>query len=108
MEFDQIVQRAMAIRRQYAAWEHQQHERSWTDEEIALGLVGDVGDLMKLIQAKNGVRAIRDADAKLAHELADCLWSVIVLSQLYGVDLESEFLRTMDDLEAHLQQSSKG
>ena len=107
MEFHDIIQRAMDIRRQYADWERQQHGRSWTDEEIALGFVGDVGDLMKLIQAQNGIRSIPDVDAKLAHELADCLWSVIVLSQTYGIDLENEFLRVMDDLESTLQQSSR-
>jgi NTP pyrophosphatase (non-canonical NTP hydrolase) len=66
------------------------------------GFVGDVGDLMKLVMAKAGARPIADVDRRLAHELSDCLWSVLVLAQLYNVDLEREFLRTMDTLEAKL------
>lgn len=66
------------------------------------GFVGDVGDLMKLVMAKSGVRRVDDIDKKLAHELADCLWSVLVLSQLYGVNLETAFLQTMDELEQAL------
>jgi NTP pyrophosphatase (non-canonical NTP hydrolase) len=41
--------------------------------------------------AQKGVRTVIDADQKLAHELSDCLWSIIVLSQLYNIDLESAF-----------------
>ncbi|GAA2389190.1 hypothetical protein Cme02nite_71130 [Catellatospora methionotrophica] len=31
----------------------------------------------------------------LAHELADCLWSVLVLAHRYDFDLAAEFDRTM-------------
>jgi len=48
---------------------------------------------------KPGARPIADVDRKLAHELSDCLWSVLVLAKLYGCDLEKEFLKTMDELE---------
>lgn len=67
-----------------------------------LGFVGDVGDLSKLVHAKNGVRAMADSetdlDAKLAHELADCLWSVLTLADCYGVDLDQAFDSTMAGL----------
>jgi NTP pyrophosphatase (non-canonical NTP hydrolase) len=65
--------------------------KAWTRDEIMQGFVGDVGDLMKLTMARNGVRPIADVDRKLGHELADCLWSVLVLAELHGVDLEQEF-----------------
>jgi NTP pyrophosphatase (non-canonical NTP hydrolase) len=90
------------VREQYAALERSRHGRAWTDEEIARGFVGDVGDLAKLVLARNGVRHIPDAEAKLAHELADCLWSVLVLSSAYDIDLERAYLHTMDEIEAHI------
>ena len=98
MEFKALSERAWEIRRLYERLETQRHGRAWTREEVALGFMGDVGDLMKLIQAKEGVRAIADLDAKLAHELADCLWSVMTLARLYEVDLETAFTSTMDEL----------
>jgi NTP pyrophosphatase (non-canonical NTP hydrolase) len=67
-----------------------------------MGLVGDVGDLIKLVMAHKGVRSIPGAEQKLAHELADCLWSVLVLSEMYKVDLENAFMQTMDELEHHI------
>ncbi|MBX3086085.1 MAG: nucleotide pyrophosphohydrolase [Anaerolineae bacterium] len=101
-----MAARATEIRARYAEMETARHGRSWTDEEIALGFMGDVGDLMKLIQAKNGVRAIDDVDHKLAHELADCLWSVMTLAHAYQIDLERAFLSTMDEIEQHLNGST--
>lgn len=77
--------------------------KRWTREQVAEGFVGDVGDLMKLVLAKSGVRAIEDADMKLAHELSDCLWSVIVLANEYGIDLEETFLKTMNELEKKIE-----
>jgi MazG nucleotide pyrophosphohydrolase domain len=37
----------------------------------------------------------RDA---LAHDLADCLWSVLVLANVYEIDIAREFLQTMCQL----------
>jgi NTP pyrophosphatase (non-canonical NTP hydrolase) len=103
MTLRELAQRAAEIREQYANLERARHGRAWTREEIALGFVGDVGDLMKLVTALEGVRDIPDARAKLAHELADCLWCILVLSQMYDVDLEQTFLQTMDELERSIQ-----
>ena len=107
MEFRNLVERAMDIRQRYAELEQVKHGRAWTKEEIAMGFVGDVGDLAKLVMAHSGVRDIPDAEAKLAHELADCLWSILVLAHLYDVDLEHEFLQTMDKLESHITSQSE-
>lgn len=106
MEFQKLMQRAIEIRKQYEAKEKQLYGSSWTNEEIALGFVGDVGDLAKLIVAVGGKRNITDSNAKLKHELADCLWSVIVLANVHGVDLENSFIDTMDELENNLSGNS--
>ena len=72
------------------------------------GFVGDVGDLMKLVMAKNGLRTVDDVDQKLRHELADCLWSVLTLAKLYEVNLEQEFLTTMAEIETKLIHPATG
>lgn len=102
MEFKALSYRATVIRQYYSQLEQKRYGRSWTDEEIALGFVGDVGDLAKLVMAHNGIRNIAEANSKMAHELADCLWSIMILSQCYGIDLEQTFLQTMDDLEKEI------
>ena len=77
--------------------------RAWDPDEFMMGFVGDVGDLAKLVMAVDGRREIPGARDKLGHELADCLWSVLVLAQRYGVDLEEEFVRMTAGVERHLE-----
>ena len=105
MEFQQLMERAIEIRKQYEVQEKQHYGSAWNSEEIALGFVGDVGDLSKLIVAENGKRNIPNSREKLAHELSDCLWSVIVLSHIHNIDLESSFTNSMHELEQHLAEN---
>ncbi len=102
MDLSQLTERAMQVRQRFAEMELAVNGRPWTREELMQGFVGDVGDLMKLVMAKSGARPTDDVDRKLAHELSDCLWSVLVLAKLYDVDLEKAFLATMADIEAKL------
>ena len=102
MDFQQMQARARAVRALYAEVEAAEYGRSWTTEEIMLGFLGDVGDLAKLVQGKAGVRPSENLDEALAHELADCLWSVLTLADAYDVDLAASFTSTMDELEESL------
>jgi len=105
MDFQNILHRAIQIREQYAALELKNYGRTWSREEVLLGFVGDVGDFAKLALVESGVREIPDAKQKLAHELADCLWSLLVLSHLYNINLEEAFLQTMDELQEHIKSN---
>lgn len=67
------------------------------------GFVGDVEDLSKIVMAKSGYRAMDDIDEQLKHELADCLWSILVLADYYNIDLETQFIASMNDLEARVE-----
>jgi len=69
-----------------------------------MGFVGDAGDLMKLVKARSRVRKIPDVESQLAHELAEGLWSLLVLSQMCGTVLEHACLQTRDDLEQCLAE----
>ena len=97
-----LTTEAMALRSRFDAAALASGRRPWTRDEVMSGFVGDVGDLMKLVMAKNGVRPIADIDRKLGHELADCLWSVLVLAKLHDVDLEREFTRMIAEAAAQL------
>ena len=78
------------------------HGRVWTRAETMMGFVGDVGDLAKLVMAAEGARSDVGSREELEHELADCLWAVLVLARRYEVDLDAVFARSMDELEARL------
>lgn len=102
MDFQNIIDRALAIRKLYEEKEKQPYGSAWTREEIALGFVGDVGDLAKLVMAEDGKREIENSKEKLEHEISDCLRSLIVLAKLHDVDLEESFSETMEKLKNHL------
>lgn len=102
MELKQLIQKAVEIREKYKELELKKYGKQRTNGQIAQGFVGDVGDLMKLVMTKEGIRDIENVDEKLGHELADCLYSVFVLANNYGVDLEKSFLKTMDELETRI------
>lgn len=90
-----LMQQAEIIRLKYQELNAKQGKTTWGVRDYAMGFVGDVGDLQKLIMAKENLRDIPDVDGKLAHELADCLWSILVIADYYGLDLEEEFTTTM-------------
>jgi NTP pyrophosphatase (non-canonical NTP hydrolase) len=102
MNFSDLEKSALQLNDLYEQLEAKRYGRIWSTEELALGFVGDVGDLAKLIQAHAGVRDIDDCHAKLGHELSDCLWSIIVLANKCGVDLEAEFVRNTKELATYV------
>jgi NTP pyrophosphatase (non-canonical NTP hydrolase) len=102
MKLSELEESALQLNELYEQLEIKRYGRVWTTEELALGFVGDVGDLAKLIQANAGIRTIDDCKAKLGHELSDCLWSIIVLANKCGINLEAEFVRHTRELTEHV------
>jgi NTP pyrophosphatase (non-canonical NTP hydrolase) len=102
MNIRELTKRAKEIRAAYKIQEEAGGE-VWTAYDIMMGLVGDIGDLSKLVAAREGLRRM-DAgqEGDLGHELADCLWSILILADEFGIDLDAEFRRTMDGIESKL------
>src|SRR5690606_17934956 len=65
MKYKDLEESALKLNGLYEELEIKLYGRVWTTEEIALGFVGDVGDLAKLIQANAGIRKIDDFKSKL-------------------------------------------
>jgi NTP pyrophosphatase (non-canonical NTP hydrolase) len=99
MDLIELQRRALNIRAKYAELEKHQGNQEWSNRDLVQGFVGDVGDLVKLTMAKDGLRDIPDVDKKLQHELSDCLWSILVIAKKYNVDIEKSFFETMNELE---------
>ena len=99
-----LQSRAQEIRDKYNQLNADHGHEAWDGRAYAMGFVGDVGDLLKLVMAKANLRDSKkgDVDVALEHELADCLWSLCVLANYYKIDLEKSFLKTMDELDARI------
>lgn len=101
MTYEDLLKRAVEVRKKYDEL-NAKRGVVWNEQNLMSGFVGDVGDLSKIIMAKHGLRGMDDVDAKLSHELADCLWSVLVLADKYGIDLATEFSKTMGALDKRI------
>ena len=100
-----LTQHALKVRDSYRALNEADGHKAWETADYMAGFVGDVGDLSKLVMAKSGLRrGVLDVDSALAHELSDCLWSVLVIADELGIDLEQSFLKTMNDLEQKIEK----
>lgn len=106
MNFQDIISRAVEVRNKYDEL-NSSRGVTWNEQNLMSGFVGDVGDLSKIIMAKHGLRTMDDIDTKLTHELADCLWSVLVLADKYKIDIASEFMKTMDSLDSRIDSQGK-
>ncbi|SNY29341.1 NTP pyrophosphatase, house-cleaning of non-canonical NTPs [Paractinoplanes atraurantiacus] len=100
-----MQERALAIAALYDRHNLAAGRGTWGPEQFMTGFVGDVGDLAKLVMAAEGRRGDQEGDVRdnLGHELADCLWSVLVLARHYDVDLVTEFQRMTDGIERYLE-----
>lgn len=107
MELQKIIHRAMDLRRQYEIKETELYGSPHTSADIAQGFAGDVNNLVKLIEAEQGQRVIANSKEKLEAQLAHCLWSVVVLSEMHRVNLETAFMEAMDRLENHLLETQE-
>ena len=105
MTYEELMKAAMRVREKYNVLNARDNGAAWDGDKLMAGFVGDVGDLSKIIMAKNGHRSMDDVDEKLKHELSDCLWSVLVLANYYDVDLKGQFVKSMNDLEARVDSA---
>ncbi len=98
MTITQMQNEAESIQKLYAKLNKKNKQPEWTGKDFAMGFAGDFGDLLKLTMAKENVRIIDDFDKKMEHEIADCLWSILVLSKYYNIDIEKAFNTLTRDL----------
>lgn len=91
-----LEQRAMEIRRRYDQLEKRRDRQPWNAAKLTRGFKKDVSDLLTIVEQDLIDRR------KLSHELADCLWSVLVIARKLDVDLERAFWTTMGELDNRL------
>jgi NTP pyrophosphatase (non-canonical NTP hydrolase) len=106
--FSDLTQKALAVRDHYDELQVVDGHKKWGAQDRAMGFVGDVGDLAKLVMAKQQLRrGPVNLDEELAHELSDCLWSVMVLANELGIDLEHAFVKSMEELHIRIEEEKK-
>ena len=103
-QFSELIELSVKVRNHYRDLQKIDGQKQWGASERMSGFVGDVGALSKLVMVKEGLRrGPENIDEELAHELADNLWSIIVIADELGIDLEAAFVRSMDALHERIE-----
>lgn len=98
MELGELTKMARQVGVAYEIHNEIEGRCGWTVEQYVAGFVGDVGDLSKLVMAKCGYREANDVDKRIAHELSDCLWSILIIADKLQLDLASIYEENMSAL----------
>jgi NTP pyrophosphatase (non-canonical NTP hydrolase) len=95
-----LEQRAMEIRRKYDQMERGRNRQPWNAIKLTRGFKKDVSELMTIVEQDMVDRK------KLSHELADCLWSILVIARKLDVDIERAFWTTMGELDQKFEDGT--
>ncbi len=104
MTLKQLTEKTKRIKRAYDSMRRKDGEKAWMSYDYAEALVGDVGDLMKLMVRKRRKGASKALERDIAKELSDCLYMLIALSQELNIDLEKEYKVNLEFLEQQLNE----
>lgn len=104
MNIEELTQKMLYVKKLYTNFENKKLYKNWTTEETYQGLVSDVGDLGRLVLAKEGFREMPDIEEKLQYELAEILYATLFLANSYNIDLTKAFLDEMSRLEQNLSK----
>jgi NTP pyrophosphatase (non-canonical NTP hydrolase) len=107
MELDLIQKEALRIKNLYAQFERDKYGREWDNQDIFTGLVSDIGDLSRLVLAKEGLMKVENLEEAIGHEISDCLWAILVLAKNYNVNIEEVFFDNMKKLEDRIKNESE-
>lgn len=91
----------MEIRRRYNELERRRGGQPLDALKLAKGFKKDVADLIEVMEAHGGDRK------KLNQELANCLWSLLIIAQKLDVDIERAFWTTMLEIDHKLDQEMR-
>lgn len=88
MNFNEVIERSVQIRKLYHQLERQYHGSEWTIEEDALAFLTDSGLVGRLTMSEQGHWPIGgDSVFELDHKLGECIWWLIILAERMNIDI---------------------
>lgn len=104
--FKQIRKISIEIKNIYNQINQKDGHSEWKVSDYAMGMIGDAGDLSKLIMAKNNLRRTQSKNIAndIEHELVDLLWSLIVIADELEIDLEKVSTKQLNKLKESVEK----
>ena len=103
--FQKMMDKVVEVKAKYETIE----PKTWGINQAFMGMVKDIGELSKILMAHEGYREDLDKDTKkaLEHQLTDVLYSIMVIGDKTGIDLEKSFWETMEEIEKKIDKESR-
>ncbi|MNL32493.1 hypothetical protein D3C87_1543510 [compost metagenome] len=95
LNFEQLKERSLEIRKRYHELELTHHGSEWTVEEDALAFLTDAGLVARNVMSQQGRWPKSNTDEELKHKIGESIWWLTVLAQRMNIDIEKateEFL----------------
>lgn len=86
--FDEIINRSLALRKKYHELEKQHHGSEWTVEEDALAFLTDAALVGRHAMSQQQRWPKTNTATELEHKLGESIWWLIVLADRMDIDMK--------------------
>ena len=87
IKFEEIIHRALELRKKYHELEIEHHDSEWSVEEDALAYLTDAGLIGRNIMSHQNRWPKANSQAELEHKLGENIWWLIVLANRTNIDI---------------------
>lgn len=101
INFEQLKERSLKIRKRYHELELTHHGSEWTIEEDALAFLTDAGLVGRHVMSQQGRWSKANTEQELKHKIGESIWWLTVLAERMNIDIEKateEFLSETEKL----------
>lgn len=101
INFEQLKERSLEIRKRYHELEVSHHGSQWTVEEDALAFLTDAGLVGRNVMSQQQRWPKANTEEELRHKLGESIWWLTILADRMNIDIElatEEFLSKTESL----------
>ncbi|WP_433764038.1 MazG-like protein [Flavobacterium ginsenosidimutans] len=89
LNFEELKQRSVEIRKRYHELEIAHHGSEWTIEEDALAFLTDAGLVGRHVMSQQGRWPKANTDEELKHKIGESIWWLTVLAERMNINIET-------------------
>lgn len=99
INFEQLKERSLKIRKRYHELELMHHGSEWTIEEDALAFLTDAGLVGRHVMSQQGRWPKANTEQELKHKIGESIWWLTVLAERMNIDIEKATEEFLSDTE---------
>ncbi|MCV2484444.1 MazG-like protein [Flavobacterium sp. SH_e] len=89
LNFEELKQRSVEIRKRYHELEIAHHGSEWTIEEDALAFLTDAGLVGRHVMSQQGRWPKANTEEELKHKIGESIWWLTVLAERMNINIET-------------------